>query len=160
MYALRLGEVLPHAEISVLRGLEGARVKQAYQVIADEYGIEWQGRRYDRVNPARTDIPNQAINHVATAVYAVAGVAVAVSGAIPQLGFIHEASGLAFVLDVADLIRESFTIPVAFSAAKECHAAGGRDIESFTRRVAGEQIRRRKIVSDMIDRIKELLDFE
>ena len=31
MYALRLGEVLPHADINVLRGIEGSRMKRTYQ---------------------------------------------------------------------------------------------------------------------------------
>jgi CRISPR-associated protein Cas1 len=36
---------------------------------------------------------------------------------IPQLGFVHEDSGKSFVLDVADPVRDTVTIPCAFKAA-------------------------------------------
>lgn len=87
MYALRLGEVLPHRDLDTLRGIEGARVKTIYKLMADKYGIEWNGRHYDRSNPDATDTPNQAINHAATAVQAAAAIAVQSLAAIPQLGF-------------------------------------------------------------------------
>jgi len=72
MYALRLGEALPHRDLDTLRGIEGARVKAIYRLMAQKYGIDWEGRHYDRANPNATDIPNQAINHAATAVQAAA----------------------------------------------------------------------------------------
>lgn len=76
MYALRLGEVLPHRDLDTLRGIEGARVKAIYKLRAQEFGIAWEGRRYDRFNPDATDLTNQAINHAATAVQAAAAIAV------------------------------------------------------------------------------------
>ena len=63
MYALRLGEVLPHQSLDALRGIEGARMKRTYQTLTQRYGITWRGRRYDRTRPLSADIPNQAINH-------------------------------------------------------------------------------------------------
>ncbi|MFD1625186.1 type I-E CRISPR-associated endonuclease Cas1, partial [Azospirillum griseum] len=48
LYAWRLGEVLPHQDIAVLRGIEGARMKETYRLIAKRYGVGWDGRRYDR----------------------------------------------------------------------------------------------------------------
>ena len=89
-------------------------MRALYQTIAQQYGVEWKGRRYDRANPDAADLPNQAINHAATAVEAAASVAVTGVGALPQLGFIHEDSGVAFVLDIADLYRGEVTLPVAF----------------------------------------------
>jgi CRISP-associated protein Cas1 len=67
MHALRLGEVLPHRDIAVLRGIEGARAKEMYKLTAQRIGIRWQGRRYERGNPTAADLPNQAINHAASA---------------------------------------------------------------------------------------------
>ena len=92
LYAWRLGEVFPHRDLDVLRGIEGARMKTMYRTLAQQYGIDWNGRRYDRANPEAADLPNQAINHAATAVEAAASVAVTGVGALPQLGFIHEDS--------------------------------------------------------------------
>ncbi|WP_294117434.1 type I-E CRISPR-associated endonuclease Cas1e, partial [Thiolapillus sp.] len=118
MYALRLGEVLPHRDLDTLRGIEGSRVKTMYRLMAEKYDIEWKGRHYDRQNPDATDLPNQAINHAATAVQAAAAIAVQAVAAIPQLGFIHEDSGQSFVLDIADLYRDSITLQIAFTSAK------------------------------------------
>ena len=159
MYAMRLGEVLPHRDIAVLRGIEGAMAKSFYKVEARAKGLCWEGRRYDRANPNAADLPNQAINHVVTAVEAAATIAVTIVGALPQLGFIHEDAGHAFVLDVCDLYRERLTVPCAFSAAKEVAERGG-DIERISRKMAGEALRRGKVIPDMIDRIKALLNPE
>ncbi|NOJ99329.1 type I-E CRISPR-associated endonuclease Cas1, partial [Corallococcus coralloides] len=93
MYALRLGEVLPHRDLDTLRGIEGSRVKNFYKLMAEKHGIQWKGRNYDRANPNATDLPNQAINHAATAVQAAAAIAVQSLAALPPLGFIHEDSG-------------------------------------------------------------------
>ena len=59
MYAMRLGEVLPHQNIEALRGIEGARMKRTYQTLAQRFGIQWRRRRYDRNDPLTADIPNQ-----------------------------------------------------------------------------------------------------
>jgi CRISPR-associated protein Cas1 len=103
MYAWRLGEILPHRDIAILRGIEGARVKELYRLTAERVGIRWEGRRYHRQNPTAADLPNQALNHAASAVEGAAAIAVAATATIPQLGFIHEDSGQSFVLDVAEL---------------------------------------------------------
>jgi CRISPR-associated protein Cas1 len=158
MYAWRLGEVVPDASLDALRGLEGARMRETYKLLARQYGIDWGGRRYDRQHPEGDDFPNQAINHAATAVEAAAMVAVAVVGALPQLGFIHEDSGLSFCLDIADLYRDSVTLPVAFGAVREWRRAlqPERTLEAAVRKLAGRTFRREKLVSKMIDQIKEL----
>lgn len=160
MYAWRLGEILPDDEITVLRGIEGARMKTLYKRLAEQFGIPWGGRSYDRAEPDAADHPNQAINHAATAVLGLAQLAVAVSGAIPQLGFIHEDSGFAFPLDVADLYRDSITVPIAFSAVKQRLNGEYKDepLERTVRRMAGKRFRQEKLVAQMIDRIKEMFD--
>lgn len=160
MYAWRLGEVFPTADIAVLRGMEGSRMKETYKRLAAQYGIAWRGRRYDRDNPTAADVANQAINHVVTAVEATAMVAVAVTGAIPQLGFIHEEPGRAFTLDVTDLFRDTVTLPVAFTAAREAEKHPDQEIERIARRLAAKTLRQKHVVLTMIDRIKELLDVE
>jgi CRISPR-associated protein Cas1 len=158
MYAWRLGEVFPSAEIAVLRGMEGARMKETYKRLANQFQVPWAGRRYDRDKPEATDLPNQAINHTVTAVEATAMVAVAVTGAVPQLGFIHEDAGHAFTLDVTDLFRDTVTLPVAFTAARQAAQRPGEPVERIARRLAAKTLRENKIVLRMIDRIKEMFD--
>jgi CRISPR-associated protein Cas1 len=158
MYAWRLGEVLPATDLNALRGIEGARMKRTYQLVAEQYGIRWGGRRYDRADPNADDAANQAINHASSALRGVAMVAVAATGAIPQLGFIHEDSGIAFALDIADLFRDSVLLPVAFGAVKEAKGRDEGDIERAVRKRAVDVFRREQVVTKMIDRIKALLD--
>lgn len=157
MYAFRFGRILPHKDIAVLRGIEGAHMKESYRLLADQHGVEWKGRRYDRSDPTSSDIPNQAINHAATFVESAADIAVAAVGALPPLGFIHEESSNAFTLDVADLFRAEFTLPLAFSMAKQ--AQGNLDflLEREMRREAARRFHKHQLIPKMIDRIKELL---
>ena len=156
MYAMRLGEVLPHQGIESLRGIEGSRMRRTYQNLARQYGIDWKGRRYDRANPLAADIPNQAINHASVAVTAAAVIAVIAVGAIPQLGFIHEQSGDAFALDIADLFRDTVLLPAAFSSARAVIDNPSINVERHTRRATGRMLRDERVIPKMIDRIKAL----
>lgn len=159
MYALRLGEILPHRDLDTLRGIEGARVKASYQLMAKKYGIDWKGRHYDRHNPNATDIPNQAINHAATAVQAAAAIAVQAVAALPPLGFIHEDSGQSFVLDIADLYRETVTLHIAFTAAKRAETSDD-SIDRLVRREAATVFRKQQVIASMIDSIQRILRME
>lgn len=158
MYAWRLGEVLPHADLDVLRGIEGARMKETYALQARKIGIEWRGRRYDRADPTAADLPNQALNHVSSAVEAAAAIAVSATATIPQLGFIHEDPGQSFVLDVADLYRDSLTIPVAFKAAKVAKERPSDPVERLARRMIGAALAKDQVIPAMIERIKALIE--
>ncbi|HRX71537.1 MAG: type I-E CRISPR-associated endonuclease Cas1 [Gammaproteobacteria bacterium] len=157
MYAFRFGRILPHREIEVLRGIEGARMKETYRIAAEQHGILWQGRRYNRQNPTGADIPNQALNHAATFVESAAEIAVTAVGALAPLGFIHEDSSNAFTLDIADLYRAELTVPLAFSVAKRALADPELLLERALRKEAAQQFRKQQVIAGMIDRVKELL---
>jgi CRISP-associated protein Cas1 len=154
---MRCVEVLPHRDIAVLRGIEGARMKETYRIAAERAGVRWSGRRYDRQNPNAADRPNQALNHAASAVEGAAAVAVAATATIPQLGFIHEDSGQSFVLDVADLVRDTVTVPCAFKAAAITEKKPTEPIERLTRRLTGERLRRDGVIPLLIDHIKTIV---
>lgn len=159
MYASRMGEVLPNEDIAVLRGIEGARMKETYRLLAMQAGIQWRGRRYDRARPGASDLPNQALNHAVSAVEAAAAISVSATATLPQLGFIHEDPGQAFVLDIADLFRDSITVPVAFRSARKVEAGGGgENIERVTRRECGRTLQRERVIPKMIERVKALFD--
>lgn len=157
MYSLRFSEIVRTRDIEVLRGMEGARIKRAYELTAQRFGIEWKGRRYDRVNPAATDLPNQAINYAAVTVQAAASVAVASTGTIPQLGFVHEDSGQAFVLDIADLRRHDLVLDIAFGATKEAEHSH-KTIDHLVRKRASAAFRKDNVIGGMIEAIKSVLD--
>ena len=156
MYEWRFGEVLQDKSISALRGIEGVRAKRMYKQMARQYGIEWHGRHYDRQNPDATDLPNQAINHCATAVEAAAIIAVYATSTIAQLGFIHEDAGIAFVLDIADLYRDRITLPCAFKAASVVMRNPSESIEHIARRITGVSMSKKETIHNMIDNIKHL----
>lgn len=155
MYGYRFQTAFPNEDISVLRGMEGVRLKEMYKIIAHQYGVEWDGRRYDRQNPTGADLPNQAINHAATFVEAAADIAVAVVGALPPLGFIHEDSSNAFTLDIADLFRVEITLPLAFSVV--ARQVPSNELERYIRYEANRWFKKYKLIPRMIDKIKELL---
>ncbi|WP_174502029.1 type I-E CRISPR-associated endonuclease Cas1e [Acidiphilium sp. C61] len=156
MYAIRFGEIVRTRDIEVLRGQEGARIKRSYQLAAERYGIPWRGRHYDHANPSVGDVPNQALNHAASAMRAASCVAVAALGAIPQLGFVHEDSGQAFVLDISDLYRHDITLDIAFGAAREA-LKSTESVERLARRRAAILFRQRGVIPSMIDKIKLLI---
>jgi len=157
MYARRLGVIMPHRDITVLRGIEGSRVRALYGQLAAKYGVEWHGRNYDRANPTATDDINQAINHAASAVEGAAAIAVTATATIPQLGFIHEDSGQSWVLDIADLYRDSVTLPCAFRAMEVIRKRPDESIERIVRKLTGAAMRKEKLIPSMIDAIKALL---
>lgn len=156
MYSWRLRMALPSNQIEVLRGIEGMRMKEVYKLQAQKYGIAWSARLYDRANPDAADLPNQAINHAATAMEAAAMIAVAATGTIPQLGFIHEDASIAFPLDIADLFRDEVTIPGAFQAVRRFQEEKGMTLEQHVRQCIGRSLHGKKVIPKMIDRIKEL----
>lgn len=153
-YAMRFGEAPAARDLDELRGMEGARIREAYRHFSQANGIKWD---VPRSVERGTGEANTALNYAADAVYAAAAIAVYTTAMIPQLGFIHEDSGRAFVLDVADLHRTSLTIPAAFKALRR-HLDGRAEIslERLVRHELMEQLKRRSIVAAMIEQIKEL----
>src|SRR5690625_5413751 len=95
--------------------------------------------------------------HTSTAIYETAHISVAVTGTIPQLVFIHESSGRAFVLDIADLFRSTVSLPIAFHAVKQLSNGKGENIESHTRKLAGRTFQKENVILNMIDQIKKQL---
>ena len=157
MYKIRMHEDLPDQSLDALRGIEGVRAKQSYKNIAKRYGIEWKRRSFDRTNPESNDNVNNCINHASAAVVSAASIAVYSIGAIPQLGFIHESSGNAFVLDIADLYRDTVTLPAAFESARTLIDNPDYELEKTVRIKTGTILRRSTIISCMIDDVKDLL---
>ena len=63
MYEKRFKEsIAPDTHIQSIRGKEGYRVRSAYQKLADEFGVPWQGRSYDPSSWSRGDPLNRALS--------------------------------------------------------------------------------------------------
>lgn len=157
MYEKRFGEQPRVSTVEALRGMEAARIKASYGIIAQKFGIEWKGRRFDRSNPDRTDVPNMAINHAVTAIEAAVTVAIHATGTIPQLGFIHEDASKSWVLDVCDLYRTSVTVPLAFRSAKEFVKQHELTLDRIVRLYCSSHFKATGFIDSVIDDIKEVL---
>ena len=123
MYAMRFGEEPPQRRsVEQLRGIEGARVRRTYQVLAQKFGVKWAGRDYDHTDWDSADLPNRCLSSATSCLYGVTEAAVLAAGYAPAVGFIHTGKPLSFVYDVADLYKFETVVPVAFKvAASEPH---------------------------------------
>ena len=73
MYDLRFGEPAPQRRsVDQLRGIEGARVKRLYEVMARQHGVKWKGRRYDPGKWSAADLPNRCLSQATACLYGLA----------------------------------------------------------------------------------------
>jgi CRISPR-associated protein Cas1 len=118
MYALRFGEEPPaRRSVEQLRGIEGARVRRTYQLLARQYGVDWKARDYDAKDWESADIPNRCLSAATSCLYGVTEAAVLAAGYAPAVGFIHTGKPLSFVYDIADVYKFETVVPVAFKIA-------------------------------------------
>lgn len=152
MYSMRFpGEDVSEATMQQLRGREGARVRKLYREHSERTGVEWRKREYKAGDAfAAGDDVNRLLSAGNSCLYGACHAAVVGVGAIPALGFVHTGNALSFVLDIADLYKAEFTIPLAFDLA-----AAGRVDEPEIRyelrdRFADGQFMQR-VVRDVLD---------
>lgn len=115
MFMMRFTDVdVNKYSVKELRGFEGRRVKNLYQLMGQRFGVVWKGRRYDPQNWHLADDINRAVSATNVALYALTTAIVTSMGYLPQLGFIHTAGVLPFVYDIADIYKPITTLPAAF----------------------------------------------
>src|SRR5207245_5675272 len=120
LYRMRFQEEVDDSlTLRQIRGMEGARVRQAYAQASRDSGIPWTGRAYRRDRWSASDEVNRALSAANSCLYGVCHAAILSLGYSPALGFIHTGKMLSFVYDVADLYKTDLTIPMAFRAAAE-----------------------------------------
>lgn len=120
MYQLRFSEEFaPGLTLRQIRGMEGARVRDAYARAARETGVKWIGRNYQRDKWDNADPVNRALSTANSCLYGICHAAIVSAGFSTALGFIHTGKMLSFVYDIADLYKAEITIPVAFCAAAQ-----------------------------------------
>ena len=118
MYAVRFGEEPPaRRSVDQLRGIEGARVRRTYQLLARQYGVPWTGRDYDAEDWDAADLPNRCLSAATACLYGVTEAAVLAAGYAPAVGFIHTGKPLSFVYDMADIYKFDTVVPIAFRVA-------------------------------------------
>lgn len=120
MYHYRFSDQLdPGLSLPQIRGLEGVRVRTAYQQASELYGVPWHGRNYDFQNWGKADPVNRALSAANALLNGICHAAIVSGGYSPALGFIHTGRQLSFVYDIADLYKTEITIPAAFQIVAE-----------------------------------------
>jgi CRISP-associated protein Cas1 len=157
MYRMRFAEELP-ADLSLaqVRGREGVRVREAYAQASREYGVPWQGRRYDRGNWGSADPVNRGLSAANALLNGVCHSAIVAGGYSPAIGFIHTGKRRSFVYDIADLYKVELTVPLAFQIA----AAGKEQVEQRVRSACRERFREMRLLQRILPDIDTLLEVE
>lgn len=154
MYEIRFGEAPPQRRsVNQLRGIEGARVKKMYQLLAKRHGVNWKGRIYDPKNWDASDAPNRCLSSATAALYGITEAAILAAGYAPAVGFIHTGKPLSFVYDIADLFKFDTVVPVAFQIAAQNPREPGRKVRLACRDI----FRQSKILKKIIPTIEEVL---
>ena len=154
MYELRFSEKPPERRsVDQLRGIEGARVKQMYKLMAQQYRVDWNARNYDIGQWDAADVPNRCLSAATACLYGVTEAAVLAAGYAPAVGFIHTGKPLSFVYDIADLFKFETVVPVAFKVA----ATKPRELEREVRLKCRDVFRQSRLLEHIIPTIEEVL---
>ncbi len=154
MFELRFDEEAPsRRSVDQLRGIEGARVRKTYQLLAKRYGIEWHGRRYDVKNWEKGDVANRCISAATSCLYGITEAAILAAGYAPAVGFLHTGKPLSFVYDIADIIKFETVVPIAFKVAASNPSQPDREVRLACRDI----FRSGKVLKKLIPMIEEVL---
>ncbi|WP_367431105.1 type I-E CRISPR-associated endonuclease Cas1e [Streptomyces celluloflavus] len=154
MYGMRFpGEDVSALTMQQLRGREGTRIRKYYRAQADRTGVPWNGRVYKAGDAfAAGDDLNRLLSAANAALYGICHAVIIGLGASPGLGFVHTGKATSFVLDIADLYKAEYTIPLAFDLA-----AQGLTEERDARLGLRDLIARDKLLSRIVTDVKNLL---
>ena len=154
MYEVRFGEPSPqHRSVDQLRGIEGARVRKTYELLAKRYGVQWSHRNYDAQEWGSGDMPNRCMSSATACLYGITEAAVLAAGYAPAVGFIHTGKPLSFVYDIADLVKFDTVVPVAFKIAAREPANPEREV----RRACRDVFRQSHLLKKIIPMIEDVL---
>lgn len=154
MYELRFGESPPQRRsVEQLRGIEGARVRETYKLLAKQYGVTWNGRNYNVKEWEKGDIANQCLSAATSCLYGITEAAILAAGYAPAVGFIHTGKPLSFVYDIADIYKFDSVVPIAFRIAAKRPSHPDREVRLACRDI----FRSSHILEKIIPTIEEVL---
>lgn len=154
MFELRFGESPPsRRSVDQLRGMEGARVRKTYQLIAKQYGVKWSGRRYDPAQWDASDVANQCLSAATACLYGITEAAILAAGYAPAIGFLHTGKPKSFVYDIADIVKFDTVVPAAFRVAARNPPVPEREVRIACR----DAFKQAKILQRLIPMIEEVL---
>ncbi len=154
MYAVRFGEEPPaKRSIEQLRGIEGARVRKMYELLAQQYRVSWTRRKYDPSEWDDSDLPNRCLSAATACLYGLTEAAILAAGYSPAIGFIHSGKPLSFVYDMADIYKFETVVPAAFKIASH----PGPDAERRVRIACRDAFRKTRLLERFIPLLDEVL---
>lgn len=154
MFAMRFQEEPPaKRSVNQLRGIEGARVRKMYELLAKRVGVEWKHRNYDCESWGSGDLPNRCLSSATACLYGITEAAILAAGYAPAIGFIHTGKPLSFVYDVADIFKFETVVPIAFHVA----AKKPQNPEQQVRYACREVFRSSKLLERIIPAIEDIL---
>lgn len=154
MFELRFGEPAPQRRsVDQLRGIEGARVRKLYQLMAQQHGVRWNGRRYDPKQWDASDVVNRCISAANACLYGITEAAVLAAGYAPAVGFLHSGKPLSFVYDIADIIKFETVVPAAFQVAARKPQEPDRQVRLACR----DAFRSQRTLARLIPLMEEIL---
>lgn len=155
MYNIRYpDEDLTELSMKQLLGREGTKVGRCYKALSEKYEVPWNGRKYNIEDFASNDPLQNAISCANTCLYGICYSVIYALGLSPGLGIVHNGLAKSFVLDIADLYKEQFSFPVAFSEI----AKGKTDIERRIRTKMRDLISDKRLVKCIVADIMTTLD--
>lgn len=161
MYDMRFGEPAPQRRsVEQLRGIEGARVRRLYEVLAKQHGVRWKGRRYDPGNWGAADLPNRCLSQATACLYGIAEAAILAAGYAPAIGFLHTGKPQSFVYDVADVYKFETVLPIAFRVVAEAQRGtrpAATDPVGEVRRGCRDSFRKTGLLTKLIPSIETML---
>ncbi|WP_106398893.1 type I-E CRISPR-associated endonuclease Cas1e [Actinocorallia populi] len=157
MYGMRFpGEDVSSATMQQLRGREGARIRKLYKAHSERTSVPWSRREYKAGDAFATgDDLNRLLSAANAALYGICHAVIVGIGASPGLGFVHTGSAISFVLDIADLYKAEYTIPLAFDLV-----AQGLTEERDARIGLRDRIAQTRLLDRIVSDIKTLLTAE
>lgn len=154
MFELRFGEEPPsRRSIEQLRGMEGARVRKTYQLLAKQYGVKWHGRRYDPTQWDASDVANQCLSAATACLYGITEAATLAAGYAPAIGFLHTGKPLSFVYDIADIVKFETVVPAAFRVAARNPPMPEREVRIACR----DAFKQTRLLQRLIPMIEDVL---
>lgn len=154
MFELRFGEAPPsRRSVEQLRGIEGARVRKTYQTLAKQYGLKWQGRRYEPKQWESADVANQCLSAATACLYGITEAAILAAGYAPAIGFLHTGKPLSFVYDIADIVKFETVVPAAFRIAAKNPPMPEREVRIACR----DAFKQTRLLQRIIPMIEEVL---
>lgn len=148
------GENITELSMRQLLGREGTKVGKRYRELSEQYGVPWNGRKYNSDDFNSNDPLQNALSCANACLYGICYSVIYSLGLSPGLGIVHTGLAKSFVLDIADIYKEQISFPVAFSEISK----GNRDLDKRIRTSMRDIIKDKRFLKCLVSDIMTTLD--